>query len=213
MSCTWCGASTPGPLVSLELISDIFQQQFLIWWYLVSNCKWKELKSISDFSLQESWLVISNLWFRKRWVEKVLRITIFHFSTEPIIYLWSTYMYVWFTLLDWIQFAIDDLISGHICFHSYHCCVHVWKVTSIQFRFRDILCWTYWCVVNVGWWMFQGKELASKANFSPMQCRFGFCRVEKIVLAACVKIQNLNKGFFLKLLEVKGGFGRQTRLG
>lgn len=61
--------------------------------------------------------------------------------------------------------------------------------------------------------MFQGKELASKANFSPMQCRFGFCRVEKIVLAACVKIQNLNKGFFFKLLEVKGGFGRQTRLG
>ena len=61
--------------------------------------------------------------------------------------------------------------------------------------------------------MFQGKELASKANFSPMQCRFGFCRVEKIVLAACVKIQNLNKGFFLKLLEVKGGFGRQTWLG
>ena len=60
--------------------------------------------------------------------------------------------------------------------------------------------------------MFQGKELASKANFSPMQCRFGFCRVEKIVLAACVKIRNLNKGFF-KLLEVKGGFGRQTRLG
>ena len=64
------------------------------------------------------------------------------------------YLYVWLTLLDWIQFAIDDLISGHICFHSYHCCVHVWKVTSIQFRFRDILCWTYWCVVNVGWWMF-----------------------------------------------------------
>ena len=44
------------------------------------------------------------------------------------------YRHVWFTLLDWIQFAIDDLISGHICFHSYHCCVHVWKVTSIQFR-------------------------------------------------------------------------------
>ena len=60
--------------------------------------------------------------------------------------------------------------------------------------------------------MFQGKELASKANFSPMQCRFGFCRVEKIVLAACVKIRNLNKVFF-KLLEVKGGFGRQTLLG
>ena len=110
------------------------------------------------------------------------------------------YRHVWFTLLDWIQFAIDDLISGHICFHSYHCCVHVWKVTSIQFRFRDILCWTYWCVVNVGWWMFQGKELASKANFSPMQCRFGFCRVEKIVLATCVKIRNLNKGFFFKTL-------------
>ena len=42
------------------------------------------------------------------------------------------YLYVWLTLLDWIQFAIDDLISGHICFHSYHCCVYVWKVTSIQ---------------------------------------------------------------------------------
>ena len=61
--------------------------------------------------------------------------------------------------------------------------------------------------------MFQGKESASKANFSPMQCRFGFCRVEKIVLATCVKIRNLNKGFFSKLLEVEGGFGRQTRLG
>ena len=51
--------------------------------------------------------------------------------------------------------------------------------------------------------MFQGKELASKANFSPMQCRFGFCRVEKIVLAACVKIQNLNKGFFLNSWKSK----------
>ena len=48
--------------------------------------------------------------------------------------------------------------------------------------------------------MFQGKESASKANFSPMQCRFGFCRVEKIVLATCVKIRNLNKGFFFKTL-------------
>jgi len=48
--------------------------------------------------------------------------------------------------------------------------------------------------------MFQGKELASKANFSPMLCRFGFCRVEKIVLAACVKIRNLNKCFLFKTL-------------
>ena len=159
MSCTWCGASTPGPLVSFEFISRIFQQQLHIWWYFFLNCKWEELESISDFSIQESWLVISNLWFRKRWVEKVLGITIFHIFNRtnnlPLVYI-----HVWFTLLDWIQFAIDDLISGHICFHSYHCCVHVWKVTSIQFRFRDILCWTYWCVVNVGWWMFQGKESA-----------------------------------------------------
>ena len=105
------------------------------------------------------------------------------------------YLYVWLTLLDWIQFAIDDLISGHICFHSYHCCVHVWKVTSIQFRFRDILCWTYWCVVNVGWWMFQGKEPASKANFSPMQCRFGFCRVEKVVWQLVWKFETWTKVF------------------
>ena len=85
------------------------------------------------------------------------------------------YRHVWFTLLDWIQFAIDDLISGHICFHSYHCCVHVWKVTSIQFRFRDILCWTYWCVVNVGWWMIQkgvgikGKLFAHAMSFWLLQ--------------------------------------------
>ena len=60
------------------------------------------------------------------------------------------YRHVWFTLLDWIQFAIDDLISGHICFHSYHCCVYVWKVTIIQ-NFKLVALWIF-CGEFIGVW-------------------------------------------------------------
>ena len=60
------------------------------------------------------------------------------------------YLYVWLTLLDWIQFAIDDLISGHICFHSYHCCVYVWKVTTIQ-NFKLVVLWIF-CGEFIGVW-------------------------------------------------------------
>ena len=122
------------------------------------------------------------------------------------------YLYVWLTLLDWIRFAIDDLISGHICFHSYHCCVHVWKVTSIQFRFRDILCWTYWCVVNVGWWMIQ-KGVGIKGKLFAHAMSFWLLQGWENSFGSLCENSKSEQRFFLKLLEVKGGFGRQTRLG